>query len=271
MKLALFAVVLVLFFATGVITLLGIVQRVKIEQKYLNKLFSALVLELVIAVLYLFGATDFFTEPPENQAQQQKQALLDSYFPSMTAADIEGQLDTLVALSKELKANQEALSLAQQKYVKLQPELVNLRQQLREKGNQNLLLSRELEVRKADTLRLSKLERLFLVRMAELSSKISEWGTSVNLQWRADEKREIALMLQEAFKEIGFMQELEIPNNDPALAYEVLVRYQTVKNFKESGFLTQQTVAFIIQDYLASSNSHFLASSVRSMGGFRYR
>jgi hypothetical protein len=52
-----------IFVATAVITLLGIAGRIKIQPRFLNRLFVALVLELVAAVIGLFVATDFFGEP----------------------------------------------------------------------------------------------------------------------------------------------------------------------------------------------------------------
>jgi len=60
---ALFYVVLILFAITGIVTILGLVQKVMIEKKYLNALFSALILELIAAVLYLFSNTEFFPTP----------------------------------------------------------------------------------------------------------------------------------------------------------------------------------------------------------------
>ena len=47
---ALFYVVLLLFAATGIVTLLGLVQKVTIEKKYLNALFSARPVRLTMEV-----------------------------------------------------------------------------------------------------------------------------------------------------------------------------------------------------------------------------
>ncbi len=256
MKLSLFAVVLVLFFATGIITLLGIVQRVKIEHKYLNKLFSVLILELAAAVIYLFGTTSFFSESALSAEQQARLSLLETQFPGQSTDDLQAQFSSFLTVEARFDELEASLSQTNQTLLNLESENKNLNQQLIAKQDQIQWLTNELELRKADTIRLLRLEKLFLVRMAELSSKISEWGSSVNLLWKSDEKRDIALLLQEAFKEIGFMNELEIPNDDPLLAHDILIRYQDVKNFKERGFLTQQTVALIIEDHLNSANSH---------------
>ena len=91
----------------------------------------------------------------------------------------------------------------------------------------------------------------FLVRMAELNTRMSDFGASINLLYRPEQKREIAGMLQSAFKQIGFMSDDEMPNDDPFEANELMIRYQESKGFGQTGYLTPQVVAFIIQDYLS--------------------
>ena len=255
MKLALFAVVLLLFVATAVITLLGITQRLKVERVYLNRLFSALILELVAAVLFLVTDADFFAEEPLPAADQARLAALDRIYPGLNADALLQQFTQATAADESLVVKNAQLQQAEGELRAAHEMLDGLRPQLAEQQEQIQLLRSELLVRAADTARLHRLERLFLVRMAELSGMLSEWGTSVNLLWKADEKRDIALLLQEAFKEIGFMNDLEIPNDDPLLAHDILLRYQQAKGFKELGFLTQQTIVLIIQDYLSRANS----------------
>ena len=60
MKEALFYTFLGIFASTAIITLLGIVGRLKISSGFLKALFSALILELVVSMVALFKATDFF-------------------------------------------------------------------------------------------------------------------------------------------------------------------------------------------------------------------
>lgn len=248
MKLALFAVVLILFFATGVITLLAIIQRVEMEKKYLNALFTAFILELTVAVLVLFSGTDFFAEPQPVVAQDERILVLDDFFEAVDADELRLEITELL---KRLDAQAEQQDLISG----LESELSDAQRTIDEKNDQIKWLNKELLVRGEAVVRLGRLERQFLVRIAELNSKISEWGATINFRWKPEEKREVALMLQEAFKEIGFMKELEIPNDDPALAHDILVRYQKTKKFEETGFLTHQTVAFIVQDYLSAAGS----------------
>lgn len=253
MKLALFAVVLMLFFATGVITLLGIVQRVAIERKYLNALFSALILELIAAVLFLFSATDFFAGEPLTTEQSQTLAVVEQYYPGLSSLEFEQRVAAEREQLNEQALQSKKLATADSVIMDLQAQLTDFEDQLAAKEQQLKWLQDELITRNQAVVRLSQLERQFLVRMSELNSKIGQWGTSINFQWQPDGKREIALMLQEAFKEIGFMPALEIPNDDPLLTHQIMVRYQQAKEFKEIGFLTPQVIAFIIQDYLRTT------------------
>jgi hypothetical protein len=60
MRESLFYTFLAIFAATAWVTLLGVTQRIRIERRYLNVLFTALLIELAGAVIGLFKTTDFF-------------------------------------------------------------------------------------------------------------------------------------------------------------------------------------------------------------------
>jgi hypothetical protein len=223
MESALFYVVLFLFLCTGIVTLLGIIQKVSIEKRYLNGLFGALILELVAAVLYLFSNTDFFAKKiPVGDCLIAKSEVPKA-FHDKNKAELVNLLNTYVDDLKKLK--------------EYETEIERLKQTIA-----------DYEVCQNELIRLQK---QFLVKMANLNSKISEWGTSVNFRWNSEDKKQVAFMLQEAFKEIGFMSHQEVPNNDPEVAYQLLVRYQNEKNFYKVGFLTSEVIAFIIRDYLS--------------------
>ena len=248
---ALFYVVLLLFAATGIVTILGLVQKVSIEKKYLNALFAALILELVAALLYLFSNTNFFDDGPPADALVIERGDLPSTHVEITSAET-------VALFE--RHDRDAAELGE-----LRQEIVNLRdtlasqnppydevvQSLNESIDEIGKLRTSHDDAVADQERLRRLEKQFLVRMANLNSKISEWGTSINFKWQPEQKRDAALMLQQAFKQIGFMNDDESPDDDPARAHNLLIDYQLAKNFGETGFLTAETIAFIIRDYLA--------------------
>jgi hypothetical protein len=62
MRRALFYTFLAIFVLTALVTLLGIMGVVRIEDFYLKGLFGALLLELVGAIIGLFRGTDFFAQ-----------------------------------------------------------------------------------------------------------------------------------------------------------------------------------------------------------------
>lgn len=223
MESALFYVVLFLFLCTGIVTLLGIIQKVSIEKRYLNGLFGALILELVAAVLYLFSHTVFFAKNIPVGDCLIARSEVPMAFHDKNKAELINLLNANVDDLKKLK--------------EYETEIERLKQTIADH-----------EVYKNELIRLQK---QFLVKMANLNSKISEWGTSVNFRWNPEDKKQVALMLQEALKEIGFMSQQEIPNNDPEVAYQLLVRYQNEKKFYEVGFLASEVIAFIIRDYLS--------------------
>ncbi|MFQ3229009.1 hypothetical protein [Reinekea sp.] len=256
MKTALFVVVLALFLATGVITLLGLINKVHIEKQYLNKLFFALILELSGAVIYLFAGTDFYAAEAQEVVSPSQPLLslasaLNQRFPGETAASIEARLRLYDGIEQSLEQTQSELDDKNLEVTRLKVEQAQLSAEVNLRADQIKLLNNEMKARQEAMAKLVKLEKKFLVRMAELNSRISEWGSSINFRWQPDEKREVALMLQEAFKEIGFMETANLPNDDPMTTHDILVRYQKSKRFKEIGFLTPQVVAFIIQDYLS--------------------
>jgi len=60
MKTALFVLFLSILAATAIITLLGVLEVIKIKESFLTALFTSLLIELVAAVIALFKKTSFF-------------------------------------------------------------------------------------------------------------------------------------------------------------------------------------------------------------------
>ncbi|WP_428243614.1 hypothetical protein [Gynuella sp.] len=247
----LFYVVLFIFTVTAIVTLLGIIQKLSIKEQYLNKLFTTLVLELVTAVLYMFSQTDFFgTYHEPDMIVLARTELADTY-ADRSAQEIADVLNELPEMQRKLQQTEQevtqltqVLQLQQPGYDEVTLALADTRKQLS-----------QLQLQLTDTLpyksKYMALQKQFLVRMAHLNALISEWGTSINFRYRPEEKKEVALLLQEALKEIGFMDANLLPDDDPVKSYELLVAYQKKKRFSEVGYLTSAVVAFIIQDYLA--------------------
>lgn len=248
---ALFYLVLLLFAATGIVTLLGLVQKVSIEKKYLNALFSALILELVAAVIYLFSNTDFFGPRLDTEQLALPRAELPAEYREFTPREMLVLLEDHTKQRAALERMElELVSLKHTIGAQVPPyEDVNLAldASIRRIGELQAELDSLLNERRGR----EQFERNFLVRMAELNARISEVGASINLTYQPQQKREIAAMLQSAFRQIGFMPPGQEPDDDPLRAHEMLVAYQRSKNFGQTGYLTSQVVALIILDYLS--------------------
>ncbi|MDH3387935.1 MAG: hypothetical protein OEN02_08505, partial [Gammaproteobacteria bacterium] len=255
--------VLLLFAATGIVTILGLVQKVSIDRKYLNALFAALVLELVAAVLYLFSNTNFFGPQSDDDVLVVPRSELPTAQRDLSTREIVASLNAVAANRNALaQMERELESLKDTMAVQVPPYddvTLALDARIREIAG----LRGSLEALRAERAGFQKMRKNFLVRMADLNARISELGGTVNFNWQPGEKREIAAMLQSAFKQIGFMPDDEQPGDDPGRALRLLVDYQRAKNFGTTGFLTSQVVALIILDYLSpvSSNGSGYANS----------
>ena len=262
---ALFYVVLLLFATTGIVTLLGLVQKVSIEKKYLNALFSALILELVAAGVFLFSNTDFFTADELTVARAELPEALGEITPKELLALLQDhalQRDRLKQLELELASLADTLASQVPPYEDVS---LALDESIRQIGD----LRRDLEVLQSERRGTEQLRQNFLVQMAELNARINGVGASINLVYRPQQKREIAGMLQSAFKQIGFMPSGQTPDDDPFRAHELLIAYQQSKNFGRTGYLTSQVLALIILDYLSpvSQNGGKPYSSTSSPSG----
>lgn len=248
---ALFYLVLLLFAATGIVTLLGLVQKVSIEKKYLNALFSALILELVAAVIYLFSNTDFFAPRPDAEQLALQRAQLPAEYREITPRQMLALLEDYAAQRDALERMQRELESLGDTFASQVPPYEDVSLALDESIRLIDALQADLESLQVERRGEAQFRQNFLVRMAELNARISAVGASINLIYRPQEKREIAAMLQSAFKQIGFMPAGQEPDDDPLRAHELLVAYQQSKNFGQTGYLTSQVIALIILDYLS--------------------
>ena len=223
MQQVLFYTILSIFVATAILTLLGISKKIEIEDKYLNGLYKALLLELVAAVLFLFASTDFFNQSGNN----------DDLMNAEAAECIE-KLEECSQIKSILSSQDPSYEVLLTQVDDLKKELKSLQQ--------NNAYTKDLKRK------LAKLEKSFFVKMAHLNSEIADWGMSINFTWEPDKKRAIARKLQDAFKEIGFLE--GEPNDDPLLTHNLLIRYQEEKGFKQTGYFNSQVVVEILKDYL---------------------
>ncbi len=122
-KTVLFWTFICIFSITAVITLLGITGILKsIKERYLNVLFTSLILEVVAAVLILFKSTDFTAENQANYAsliqkagfdestvgKNQEAFILDKLTESQFYPDITQQKDSIANLLDQVRQSLEA-------------------------------------------------------------------------------------------------------------------------------------------------------------------
>lgn len=83
MKKHLFYSILSIFVLTTVVTILGITKVISIEDKYLEKLTWAFLLQLAAALISIFRKTDFFSEEEKKVYQAAQSAQAEVVFPQI--------------------------------------------------------------------------------------------------------------------------------------------------------------------------------------------
>lgn len=216
MEIVLFLVVIAIFLATAIVTLLGVAGRIRIEGKYLWPLVSGLLLENAAAVIFLFTATDFFN--PSGME-----------FIKTLPAQVRGStLDE----SRSKIAN----------LLKAAARVPDLNSKMGDLVQQNGKLRSRIE-------KLERYEQHFLIRLVKLYRDAGEFGNSVNLVYPpSPQKRQICRRLQELLAELGYYD--GSLDGDPETTREALIRYQTDKGFTVVGYFAKPTVDAMIADHL---------------------
>ena len=210
----LFCVFIVIFVATAAISLLGLIKKVNIDDKYLSKLFVLLILEVVGAVIALFGSADFFgTSAPDFIAE----------LPPAVRAD--------------------SVEVARQEIIRVVAEREQYRVERDELQEQVNEISAELD-------RYAELENNAFLLFARLSSDINRnGGFFINLTYRSQEKQEEAARICDVLKVLYGATGCSDP--DPFSVSQYLSMYQQAWQFQATdGHFGQQTLVAIINEYL---------------------
>lgn len=228
----LFYVVLIIFVVTAIVTILGIIQKVSIEKKYLNGLFASLILELVAAVIFMFANMDISAQAAiqnshiDESVQQVSQlksetAAVDKFILTLPA-DIRGTVDEV---HSNLQKKYLELSDANKGLGKAQEKIVTLQQQLSEKKG-------------------------FLNKVSELENTRIKLENTINLKHETDKKIDVYLLIQKILQRIGYYQ--GPLDGDPLKTQDSLKNYKISVGLTDERWLTtvtQQTVIFIVRDY----------------------
>jgi hypothetical protein len=195
MKEALFWIFIIIFSLTAIITLLGITGVIKtIKENYLNALFTALILEVVAAVVLLFQNTNFLAGLPPDNSLCLEEVITRSGLTAQAGQAVD-PTDFLVEQLKRL-SDLDASSGDQ----------ALLTAQLQERDS--LLEVADAEIEALET-ELKQLGQQFYTKITKLRNFISQYGGFINLAWRAEEKIQVYRLLIEIFGDMGLIQDEE--------------------------------------------------------------
>lgn len=206
-KQTLFYLFIGIFAVTAIITLLGITGVIKtIKDKYLNALFTALILEVVAAVILLFQAFNF-TEESVNLADVITESGLE---PPREEAQYEDFIIDKLAETPQI----ETLSTENEQ---LKKELAN-----KEKAIENL---------KGD---ISRYDQNFYSNIIKLDDALYQIrGKTINLWFKPEEKEQVYKYLVNIFEDLGIIKEGDDIYRDDNTINKRQVR-QIYKSFRAS-------------------------------------
>ncbi|KAA3635327.1 MAG: hypothetical protein DWQ02_10060 [Bacteroidetes bacterium] len=209
-----------IFSITAIITLLGITGVLKsIKERYLNVLFTSLILEVVAAVLILFKSTDFSSETNYSSLFD-KAGIADE----AALADPEGYILTqLTENNKNSDALQQRDSLS---------ELL--------KEARQLLEDCEGEV--------GQLDKSFFTKISRLRILMYDFDGYITLNFREDGKKEVFTLLGSIFESLQLVnseKDLYLDNNELNTA-AVKSKYNSYKRSYISLPLEKQNQYYII-------------------------
>ncbi len=179
-----------IFSITAVITLLGITNVLKgIKEKYLNKLFYTLIIEVVIAVVAVFKGVDFNNEGIQLNTLLHRAKMADTFESEQDRADyIVEQLKQstkVPELTGQLTAAQAENKAQEAKYNGLKFKLDSCGKSL------------------------NKIEKSFYSKIINLREQISNYSGFINLKYKPQEKTEVFAILRDIFEILGTLKDGE--------------------------------------------------------------
>ncbi len=182
-QLVLFWIFVAIFSATAIITLLGITNVINIKANFLNALFTALILEVVAAVIIVFQSFDFNEKPATDLNEIIAEAnLTGQMLPRQTP---EAFILTKLNETKDLPVLNNQLGSVTQ-------ELDSLMEVLKNCQGQSEKIKEDLD----------ELEKDFYIRIKRLRDFINEYDGVINIAFQETEKVEVYQLLVDIFKEL---------------------------------------------------------------------
>ncbi len=177
-KQALFWIFIAIFTVTATITLLGITGVIKtIKEQYLKALFTALILEVVAAVLVLFNNMDF--------GERQGHSLQGILTRAGVMHTLPAQTDHETYIINQLREGKQV--------AELEAQLDSLTQILESR-------ERELAEFKAE---MAELDKSFYIKITRLRDLINEYNGFINIAYQDAEKQNVYRLLVDIFETLG--------------------------------------------------------------------
>lgn len=239
----LFWIFVTIFSATAIITLLGITNVIKIQSNFLTAMFSALILEVVAAIILMFNSFDFTGESGQT-----------NYVEILQKANINTPLntrDTAYYIAQLIK-NSNNGEPVESELLALNNELDSLMEALLNCEGRSTQYETEL----------NELEQTFYIKIKRLRDLISKYGGFINIAFQEKEKEDVYRMLIDIFKDLGMITNgtpIYIDNNPNN------INFSTIKNMyrafkKENGekikdanyvYLNEFDTILMIRQYLS--------------------
>ena len=216
----LFYVFLAIFVATATVTLLGITKRINIDKEYLKPLFTALILEVVGAVIALFAAADFFGDSAASFTRTLPiEVRSDS--SDIAIANINRIISENKTYSQKMATLENILAQKEQEIVKLRKDLGEF----------------------------DPVKGQVLLLFAQLNVDIGKsTGEFINLSYLPDTKTAVAGRIHKALVAINAIRS---GDNAPMVVHQALIAYQQRKQFPDvTGNFGRMTLSAMINDYL---------------------
>lgn len=213
-----------IFSVTAIITLLGITNVIKtIRERYLNILFSSLIVEVIGAVIIVFNSIDF-----QDRAISLKSIVQDA------------RIDTTLSSSKEYKMFI-VDELNQAKSVPLLQNQVNIL------DNQSDSLKNELSKCQSN---LGEIDQGFYSKTTRLRNMIKQYSGSINLLYKSDEKKAVFDLLEEIFEVLGYLNDTSAADIDQIRKVYIIFESRHGRNKEEELIVSEFEIALMIREFL---------------------
>jgi hypothetical protein len=227
MKWILFGTFILIFIATATITLLGVINKLQVKDGYLKALFTALIIEVVGAIVSMYNGTTFFPE--------EKSILIANLPVQLQASSSEISLEKISYILNENESNQ--------------IESSSLNENLRECTTNLAEISGQLEEAASKLGYCTIPNSGILSLLLSLQGDIKTHGPTINFMWWPGKKKDVAYRVISVLGELGFHK--EDAEYSPEKASNILKSYQISKGIvPASGMLGRKTFIQLLNDYI---------------------